>query len=137
MIKVTADTNIYVSALNFGGKPLQLLELARAGTIELATSNAIITEMSRILYNKFSWNRDDVGEAVNQILSFTKYVHPDLSFNAVPTDPDDNRVLECAVGADSEVIVTGDTDLLALRNFRTIKIQNVSEFLAAFQARSR
>ena len=67
MIRVTADTNIYLSALNFGGKSLQLLELARVGKIELATSNAIITEMSRILYNKFYWNCDDVGEAVNQI----------------------------------------------------------------------
>ena len=76
MIKVTADTNIYISALNFGGKPLQLLELARAGKIELAISNAIITEMSRILYDKFYWNRDDVGEAVDQIFGFTKYLEP-------------------------------------------------------------
>ena len=72
MIKVTADTNIYLSALNFGGKPQQLLELARAGKIELAISNAIITEMSRILYNKFHWDRVDVAEAVDLILGFTK-----------------------------------------------------------------
>ena len=51
VIKVTADTNIYLWALNFGGKPQQLLELARAGKIEIAISNAIITEISRILYN--------------------------------------------------------------------------------------
>jgi predicted nucleic acid-binding protein len=43
-------------------------------------------------------------------------------------------VLECAVRANSEVIVTGDADLLVLRNFRTIRIQNVSGFLAEFQA---
>jgi putative PIN family toxin of toxin-antitoxin system len=102
----------------------------------MAASNAIITEMSRILYNKFYWNRDDVREAMNQILAFTKYVHPDTRLDAVPTDPDDNRVLECAVRADSEFIVTGDTDLLVLRNFRTIRIQNVSDFLAEFQARN-
>ena len=134
MFKVTADTNIYLSALNFGGKPQELLELARAGKIELAISNAIITEISRILYNKFSWDRGDVAEGVDLLLRFTNYVHPDHRFDFVPADPDDNRVLECAVQAGSQVIVTGDTDLLVLRRFRTIRIQNVSDFLVAFRA---
>ena len=134
MFKVTADSNIYLSALNFGGKPQELLELARAGKIELAISNAIVTEISRILYNKFAWDRGDVAEAVDIILRFTNYVHPDHRFDVVPADPDDNRVLECAVHAGSQVIVTGDTDLLMLRRFRTIRIQTVSDFLDAFRA---
>ena len=112
MFKVTADTNIYVSALNFGGKPQDLLELARAGKVELAISNAIITEVARILYNKFGWDANDVTEAVDIILGFAKYVHPDRRFDVVAADPDDNRVLECTAFTDSQVIVTGDTDLL-------------------------
>ena len=91
MHRVTADSNIYISALNFGGKPLQVLELARAGEIELAISNAIITETSRILHHKFHWKREDVIDAVEQILSFTQYVHTDYTLDVVPTDPDDNR----------------------------------------------
>ena len=134
MFKVTADTNIYLSALNFGGKPQELLELARADKIELAISNAIITEISRVLYNKFSWDRADVAEAVDLLLRFTKYVHPDHRFDVVPADPDDNRVLECAVQAGSQVIVTGDTHLLMLRKFGSVRIQNVSDFLVAFRA---
>jgi len=47
--RITADSNIYISALNFGGKPLEVVELARAGEIELTISNAIITEVSRRL----------------------------------------------------------------------------------------
>ena len=77
MLKVTADPNTYISALNLGGKPPQILELARSGRIELAVSNAIMTEMSRVLYNKFQWHREDVAEAVDLILGFAKYVHPD------------------------------------------------------------
>ncbi|OFW14466.1 MAG: putative toxin-antitoxin system toxin component, PIN family [Acidobacteria bacterium RIFCSPLOWO2_12_FULL_67_14] len=129
MLKVTADTNIYISALNFGGKPLQCLELARSERIELAISNAIITEMSRILFNKFSWRREDVRDAVDQILGFTRYVHPHEMIDAVPADPDDNRTLECAVKAGSEIIVSGDTDLLTLRTFRGIEIVRVSDLL--------
>jgi putative PIN family toxin of toxin-antitoxin system len=134
VFKVTADTNIYLSALNFGGKPLELLELARAGKIELAISNAIITEMSRILYNKFAWSRGDIAEAIDVILAFTIYVHPDQRFDVVASDPDDNRVLECAAHAGSQLIVTGDTHLLMLRDFGGIRILSVADFLIAFRA---
>jgi len=53
----------------------------------------------------------------------------------VDADPSDNRILECAVAADVEVIVSGDKHLLALGSFRGIPIQRVGEFLAAFEER--
>jgi putative PIN family toxin of toxin-antitoxin system len=135
--RVTADSNIYISALNFGGKPLQILELARAGQIELAISNAILTETSRILRDKFHWEPEDIDEAVEQILRFTEYVHVDSTLDVVPTDPDDNRVLECALMATSDTVVTGDTDLLVMGSFRGIRIQKPSDFLASFQPSRR
>lgn len=135
MRRVTADSNIYISALNFGGKPLQVLELARAGRIELAISNAIVTEVTRILHHKFQWTPEDIKDAVDQILGFTKYVHAEYTLNVVPTDPDDNRVLECALAARSEVVVTGDADLLIAGSFRAIKIQRPAAFLEDLEAR--
>jgi predicted nucleic acid-binding protein len=51
--RVTADTNVYVSAIQFGGKPQTLLDLAQDGQIELALSNAILDETLRILRDKF------------------------------------------------------------------------------------
>ncbi len=50
MLRVTADTNILVSGLNFRrGKPFELLELARTGKILLAISDAILDEMADVL----------------------------------------------------------------------------------------
>ena len=118
-----AEKNIALTALNFVGKPLQVLELARASHIELAISNAIITEVSRILRHKFYWQPEDVSDAVERILRFTRYLHVDYSHDVVPTDPDDNRVLECAVQARSDTVVTGDTDLLVMGSFQGISIQ--------------
>jgi len=70
--RITADSNIYISALNFGGKPLQILELARAGEIELAISNGIITETSRVLHRKFDWKPEDITDAFDQILRYDR-----------------------------------------------------------------
>jgi predicted nucleic acid-binding protein len=59
--RVRLDSNVYTSALNFGGKPLRVLEFARAGQIENAISNAIITETSRMLYTKSRREGASVG----------------------------------------------------------------------------
>jgi putative PIN family toxin of toxin-antitoxin system len=134
--RVTLDSNVYISALNFGGKPLQVLELARAGQIENGISNAIVTETSRILYTKLYWDPSDITDAVDQILGFSKYVEADYTLNVVAQDPDDNRVIECALKAGSDTIVTGDTDLLIMEAFRGIKIVKPSDFLASLKARN-
>jgi len=97
--RVTLDSNVIISALNFGGKPLEVLELARAGRIENAISNPIITETSRILYTKLYWDPEAITEAVDQILGFSMYVQAEYSLNVVAHDADDNRILECAVKA--------------------------------------
>jgi predicted nucleic acid-binding protein len=54
VLRVTADTNILVSGLNFRrGKPFELLELARTGKISLAISAAILDETEDVLRRKF------------------------------------------------------------------------------------
>jgi predicted nucleic acid-binding protein len=61
---------------------------------------------------------------------FTKLVSPTEKLEAVPADADDNPIVECAVEAGSEFIVTGDAHLLSLETFRGIRILRVAEFLA-------
>jgi putative PIN family toxin of toxin-antitoxin system len=137
VVRVTADSNIYISALMFGGKPLEILETALEGESELAISDDILSETLRVLRDKFHRTSEQLQEIETFIGAITRQVYPAERIDAVPTDRDDNRVLECAVTAGSEVIVSGDADLLGLREFRGIRIQRVSEFLSAFQSRSR
>jgi len=137
VVRVTADSNIYISALMFGGKPLEILETALEGESELAISDDILSETLRVLRDKFHRTSEQLQEIETFIGAITRQVYPAERIDAVPTDRDDNRVLECAVTAGSEVIVFGDADLLGLREFRGIRIQRVSEFLSAFQSRSR
>ena len=59
------------------------------------------------------------------------------TIDAVPSDADDNRVLECAVAGGSDTIVTGDDDLLRLGTFRGIEIVRVADFLARFSERAQ
>src|SRR5689334_1613215 len=132
MDRVTADSNIYISALRFGGKPLTLLELALEGEIELAISDDILAESLGVLEEKFERTSEELAEDRLYITACTKRVEPNERITAVPNDPDDDRILECAVAADSKVIVTGDKHLLSMESFRGIEIMKVEGFLQRF-----
>lgn len=130
MIRVTADTNIYVSGLNFrGGHPFHFLELARRGEIRLAVSPAILDELAEVLQRKFDWPADDIAEARELLSSFSQCVVTTETFDVVKDDPDDNRILECAAAARSDYVVSGDRHLLNLRTFRDIPIIKVADFM--------
>jgi uncharacterized protein len=133
MKRVVADTNILVSALQFGGKPKQLLDLAVDGQIELAVSDAIIAEALRVLRDKFERTPEWLAEADRQIRVVARLVEPTESITAIEADPTDDRILECAVAAEPEVVVSGDRHLLDLKSFRGMPIQRFADFLRTLQ----
>lgn len=131
MLGVTADTNVYVSALAFGGKPLQILEMAAQGLIRLSISEAILQETIRVLGDKFQWEEAALREVDATIRSISEVVAPTQAVDVIKSDPPDNRVLECATEAKSDYIVSGDRDLLRLGRFEDIHIVRVDELLKA------
>ena len=66
---------------------------------------------------------------VNELRTTFAVVTPVNHVTDVESDPDDNRVLECALAAKAGVIVTGDADLLTLHPWRGIRIVTPAEFL--------
>lgn len=119
MLEATPDTNILVSGLVFRrGKPAQLLKLGITGETDLIVSEAILDEMVEVLQRKFQATAEDVEEAKAIIRDAARVITPKVELNVIKDDPDDNLVLECAVSAGSDYIVTGDKDLLRLKRLR-------------------
>lgn len=130
MIGVTADTNIYISALNFGGVPRQFLIAAQHKRFQLDISAPILTEMQRILRDKFAWTDRLLRLETFRLSQITTLTQATQTINAVAADPDDNKIIECAVAAGSRYIVTGDNDLLRLGQYQGIRIVRVADFMA-------
>jgi uncharacterized protein len=130
VIGVTADTNVYISTLEFGGQPLEILNAARRGHIRLDISPPLLDEIHRVLRDKFSWSEDRLQRLAFRLSRFTSLVNPTTIIHAIPEDPDDNRVLECGVEARSLFIVTGDADLLRLGRYGGISILRVADLIS-------
>jgi len=134
MIRIVLDTNVIVSALVFGGVPRGVLELAESGQCELFYSRPIQTEVRRVLAEKFDWPQAMLQQALPVLWAIGTLVSPRITLNAVPADPDDSRILECAVEASAQAIVSGDHDLLALQTYNSIRIVTPRQFLQLFVA---
>jgi len=133
VLRIVVDTNVYVSALNFGGVPDQVLELARR-RIELFISMPIVREVGGVLKRKFRWPSNRAREAAATIREFASSVEPTEQLAVVQKDEADNRVLECAVAAKATVIVSGDSHLRDLGSFRSVRILSPRDFLTALNA---
>ena len=125
--RVTLDTSVYVSAFQFGD--MRLLHMAVDGDIEIAVSQPIMAELMRVLRDKFHWDGYRLQDAKQQILGFARLVTPAQTLDVVKEDEPDNRILECAVEAGSDFIISADKDLLRLGRYAGASIIRVADFL--------
>lgn len=128
MIRIVIDTNVYISALVFDGKPAIVLQLAEALGIELVTSLELESELVETLTSKFGWAAQRVREATERLWERAHWVSPE-PLSGIVRDPNDNHVLAAAAAAGSQFIVTGDRDLLALTSFQGVRILTPTAFL--------
>jgi putative PIN family toxin of toxin-antitoxin system len=130
VFSVTADTNIYISGLLFGGPPERFLRLAAARRFRLDISDAIMNELLRVLREKFTWDAQLLRKTEADIRIYTRHVIPTQTVDVITADPSDNRILECAVQASSDFIVSGDTKhVLPLGSYAGIRIMMVAAFI--------
>ena len=130
MKRATPDSNILVSAIVFGGKPGELLDMALRGEIKLVVSPEIAAETCGVLREKFKFSDEMVLNAWERILdtcTMLKERPPEV--RAVPDDVDDDRVVACAIAAGVETIISGDRHLLKLGMHEGIRIMRVADFL--------
>jgi putative PIN family toxin of toxin-antitoxin system len=128
-MRVVADTNILISAFLYGGLPRVFLDLSLGGAFALTTSGALLDELNEKLLGKFAVPDTKALAFLLQLKHKARVVHPTPVLNAVLDDPDDNRVLECAVAGKAEFIVSGDKHLLRLGSHAGIAILTVRQFL--------
>ncbi len=109
-----------------------MLSLLDAGKLRVSISPALVEELTRVLRNRFDWSKYDFQEDLDPSVGLADIVRPRCRVDVVVRDPDDNRVIECALSARASVIITGDDHLLRLQRYRGIEILTPRDFLNAF-----
>lgn len=134
-MRVVADTNTVVSGLLWLGTPRQVLDAARNGRLQLFTSAELLVELEDVLKRpKFALRLTSAGASARELVlgyaALAPLVAPADIEPVIVSDPDDDAVLACAVAAQAEIIVSGDSHLLGLQQYRNIAIVRAAELLA-------
>lgn len=129
MIRAVVDTNVYISALVFGGKPASVIQLAELGVYLWVTSSEIKAELVETLVNKFGWPKNRAERACRELWDEAYWVMPPRDVRA-SRDAKDDFILACALESRADFVVTGDQDLLALHPFRGVAIVTPAVFIS-------
>jgi len=127
------DTNVLVAAFVTEGICSKILIRGRKRQFHLIACPILLREFERVLIKKFSVTRNEARGAL-QIVS--EAVHsvfrPSQSVQGICRDPDDDAILEYALGAGADYLVTGDADLLELKTFKGVRIVTPRDFEMLF-----
>jgi putative PIN family toxin of toxin-antitoxin system len=104
-------------------------------TITLVISPPLLDELQDKLRVKFGVLAHDAAAIRAKLETTGNLIHPTMVLDVVSDDPDDNRVLECAVAGRADYIVSGDRHLLNLKQHAGIAILTAREFLDGLDQR--
>lgn len=121
-MKVVFDTNVFIAAALAGEFSENLFQLATDNQIELLTSEEILSELRKKLFSKFEKTEKDVDFFIARIIKVAQIIEVKEKLDIISRDPEDNKILECAVSGNADIIVTADQDLIKLKEFRSIAI---------------
>lgn len=128
-MRVVFDSNIFISALILPGSNAEkaILKIIEGDDI-LVISKPIICEVLSVLSSKFSRDTEELSRVAVNLSEMGEIVTPAQKLRVFSDEPD-NRILECALGGNAGVIVTGDKEMLRLGEYGKIKIISLKEFL--------
>ncbi|MEK6545824.1 MAG: putative toxin-antitoxin system toxin component, PIN family, partial [Nitrospinota bacterium] len=122
--KAVLDTNIFVSGIiSSKGSPRKVLELAKKEVFKVVTSASINHEIIEVLhrdyiYTKYSLNEDIIDDIATFLYEGTLLVEDTFKISIIEKDPSDNKFINCAVEGEADYIVSGDSHLLSLKNYK-------------------
>ena len=131
-MRVVLDTNVIVSGLNFPGNERLVLDLALGGRFDLYLSSFILEEIDGVLVRKFGWPQEHCAETRTMLAEAATVIEPRRSRASITGNRADDHILECAVSASADYLVTGDRrHLLPLEEYQGVRILNAPRFLSA------
>jgi len=134
-MRITVDTNVLISALGWNGAEAAVIEMVLDSNLVLCLSAQILSEFYRVVnYPKFGFTDEEIDGFIGRLLTNSIIVNPSQNINAVADDPDDNKIIECAVEGKAKYIISGDKHLLSLGEYKNVKILRASEFLQVLLA---
>jgi len=122
-MRLVLDTNIFISAFYWGGNSQKIIDRINEGVDELYISEQIINEISEVMSRpKFKTENAIINGYIKTIEKSSEKILIEGKIKGICRDKDDDDKLECAIICNADFIITGDDDLLVIRNYENINV---------------
>jgi putative PIN family toxin of toxin-antitoxin system len=137
-MRAVLDTNLLVSYLLTHHPPIATIidGFLAQDEFVMVTAPELLTELDRVLtYPKLQryYTDEERTRFVALVMALGEVVDVPETIPRICRDPDDDRLIACAVVGEADVIVSGDNDLLALERVGDIPILTAAQFLAMLE----
>ena len=128
MMKVVIDTNVAISGLLWHGPPNQILKWARDGILRIIGCERIVSELNKVIrYKKFAQRLSALNTEPAEVFAYFMnlvFFVPTQEFipEQIREDPFDNVFLAVASENNVQLVISGDSHLLGLKEYRGIQI---------------
>ncbi len=138
-LRLVLDTNTVISGLLWNGPPRRLLDAALDGAAELYTSAVLVAELREVLaypklVKRLTVSGETADRCVARYIAIVNFAATAIIEGIVTADADDDHVIACALSAQADAIVSGDSDLLNLKQCRGMRIVPAAQALAVIRA---
>ncbi len=127
-MKIFFDTNVYVAEALLGRAAEQMLDATMRGSWRIYTSRYVGDELVRVLTEALDFSRRLAVLSRRRVLRRAKVVEPGASRHEVPDDPNDSPILQAALAAGVDYLVTNDVHLLALSPYEGLRILSMTDY---------
>ena len=127
-MKILIDTNILISGLFFHGLPSQLLKEIDFEKFKVCINKEILDEYEKQIYRKIINPKYKLNQDLNEKFFRNLQSFEMKSALKICRDPKDDKFINCAIDAKAIYIVSGDNDLLTIKNFAGIEIVTARDF---------
>jgi putative PIN family toxin of toxin-antitoxin system len=134
-MKVFFDTNVYVAEALLGDAAARMLEASSRASWRIFISSHVLDEIERVLVERLGFARRFGFLTRRRARRRAILVEPASSRHRVPKDPDDSPILQAALAAGADFLVTNDADLLALSPYEGLRILSMSDYYRLLQDR--
>lgn len=127
-MKIVVDTNVLISGVFFGGFPRKILSSIVGRKMTACATAEIINEYEEIVQEMIDRKQGHINRAIlAPLISAMEIIEP-VSHIKICRDPDDDKFLECAKDSHALYIVSGDKDLLVIKEYGQIQIVTAKDF---------
>lgn len=127
-MKIIVDTNIVASGVFFGGPPRKVLEAIASEKVAAFAADEITAEYHETIAELLDrYNARFDAKGLSRFETMLNRIEPKTKVD-ICRDPDDNKFISCAIDAKALYIVSGDKDLLTIKDYQGVEIVTAREF---------